>query len=361
MNNESNELQTINYPAIDVMRLMLAIIIMTSHCFIFGSSKLFGLSGLLYNRYLARLGVPFFFICTGFFLTKKKDITVSLKKSSRKFARLYVIWSLIYLPIGIYNIIISENKIVTFKNILIQFIYGNYPLWWLEGTAIACLCVLTFYTIAKKKIWFPLIISLGLYVYGSTFYYMYLLKINIPSIFLPFKILQQLFLDPLASVRNGVIFGFVFVSIGIFIAQKELYKKLDLRQWLSIFLISMFIGLAEKFLFYKLEGVEAWTNNIEIFLLIAAPCLFCLMIKLSNKWIEISKYELNTKRIREMSGFIFYTHYFVYFFAQKILELCLPRKSDFFNLILGIAVSIITVCLSKFLLNNNNKCVFLKK
>ena len=59
--------------------------------------------------FLDRIIVPFFLICSGYFLFKSMDLNKPDFKKIRKYilrmCKMYLIWSLIYLPLNIYNYI----------------------------------------------------------------------------------------------------------------------------------------------------------------------------------------------------------------------------------------------------------------
>ena len=118
---------------LDYGRLVMAATILLAHCVVFGNSKVFGDATLYFNRWFACMVVPYFFALTGFFIRFSDDISSSAKKMAIKLVKLYVIWSLLYLPIHIMKFIFANNKTVYVMNAFRQFVIGNFPLWYLWG------------------------------------------------------------------------------------------------------------------------------------------------------------------------------------------------------------------------------------
>lgn len=100
-------------------------------------------------EWLIRLAVPFFFICSGFFLGRKLNGNIAIDAGQRiilgrakKISRIFVCWLLIYLPITIY---VDLNNGSTFMHDVVSY-FGRlllsgeseyaYPLWFLYSMAI---------------------------------------------------------------------------------------------------------------------------------------------------------------------------------------------------------------------------------
>ena len=111
-----------------------------------------------YNE-LVGLAVPFFFITNGYLLFKNKDIKSSsemiatVKKFAIKMAKLYIMWSAIYLPLAIYDYISQGRSViksvVTYigKLVLVGDHYLSWPLWYLLSAIYAA--VVLYFVIYK--------------------------------------------------------------------------------------------------------------------------------------------------------------------------------------------------------------------
>lgn len=84
-----------NLSVVDIVKLFFAISIVTLHISI--KSPIL----IIYAQFIARLGVPFFFTISGYFLYSgiKKDGEKYLKSYIFRISKLLGIWLLIYLPI----------------------------------------------------------------------------------------------------------------------------------------------------------------------------------------------------------------------------------------------------------------------
>ena len=118
---------------LDYMRIVMAVIILLGHCVTFGNSKVFGDTTLYFNRWLCSLVVPYFFTLTGFFIRLSDDVIRTGKRMAWRLFRLYVIWSILYLPVHIYNVSKAESKLSYILGALRAFVIGNFPLWYLWG------------------------------------------------------------------------------------------------------------------------------------------------------------------------------------------------------------------------------------
>lgn len=64
---------------------------------------------------ISNYAVPFFYACTGYFLIVKqpeKDLHTKLSYRIKKIFNIYIIWSIVYLPLTVYGWFIEGNKTV---------------------------------------------------------------------------------------------------------------------------------------------------------------------------------------------------------------------------------------------------------
>ena len=104
------------YNSIDLFRFICAIFVVMIHVNPFGNANrniIFKYLDFGITQYLSRLAVPFFFITSGFFLYRKTVYSSfsfnNSKKYIRRILKLYILWSIIYLPLTIYDIVDSKN------------------------------------------------------------------------------------------------------------------------------------------------------------------------------------------------------------------------------------------------------------
>ena len=93
-----------NYNAIDLFKFICSLLVVSIHIPMFGNNTDFlQMASLGMNRWVARIAVPFFFVSSGFFLYRKTYAEgfswKPCKSFSRKILRLYILWTILYLPL----------------------------------------------------------------------------------------------------------------------------------------------------------------------------------------------------------------------------------------------------------------------
>ena len=126
------------YAAVDVMKLVAAVGIIMLHC------------RLPYVAAITRIGLYFFFVASGYFLFAKcRQAAGAAKKRAvvirflRHIGRVYLVWSLLYLPLNLYEIYQGGDICQGLLNYLRNFLLtGSYwQLWFLNGLWISVLLV----------------------------------------------------------------------------------------------------------------------------------------------------------------------------------------------------------------------------
>ena len=146
MDMESQIIQRRYFPGVDYVKFLMALSVVAIHV---NSAQCVGSHWPDAVEWLIRLAVPYFFICSGFFLGSKLNGVTSV--ASRKkivyhraahIGRIFMCWILIYLPITIYIDVCNDSSlthdIVTYFGRL--FLSGEseyaYPLWFLYSMSI---------------------------------------------------------------------------------------------------------------------------------------------------------------------------------------------------------------------------------
>lgn len=150
-----------SYPGIDILKILMAICVVSIHTLPAG--WFINPTARLVYDFLCASAVPFFFVSSGFLLAQKIEsrslsdpnpqltvITASLKK----FAKMYLLWMLIYSPLALWDLIHSNRGFV--KGVLVYlhgfFLvgehYNSWPLWYLLSTVYG-LCFL--WVLSKRK------------------------------------------------------------------------------------------------------------------------------------------------------------------------------------------------------------------
>lgn len=305
--------------AIDLGKFICAVFIIMIHVAPFGITD----TGSIYyylnygiRHYIARIAVPFFFICSGYFLYRKTSLSTFNIYHSKKYVfhilKLYFIWSIIYLPIVIYGIYKSQNSYLhSIAGYIHSVIFtGSYThLWYLNGLIVA-VCLTSFMLYKGIKPMRIIVFASCLYFIGlfdhSLFGFIIPIRDHFPFVWKVIKILGKI----IVTTRNGFFFGFLFVAIGMLFA----YYEINISKIKSIvsFIISMLLLFVEVFLVKKYDFIKE--RDMYVFLVPSAFFMFSFIkqIELQNKKIY--------KVLRAMSSLMFYIHLWVNWVINKVIK-----------------------------------------
>ena len=213
------KLNKLTYKNIDVIKLCMAVLVVATHTSFFSFIK----SPEVYNIVFTALSVkvPFFFAASGFLVWNKlcdasfNDRIDRLGGWMKKTLRLYLIWTLIYMPFTIYGFYldglgIGESILIFLRNfLLIGHNFYSFQLWYLLGTLVASIIVYGLVR-SKWKLKTLYYIAFVLAIIGV------LLDFCDQNNYLPeiTSVYYRLF----GSTRNGFFQGLPYVVIGISVA-----------------------------------------------------------------------------------------------------------------------------------------------
>lgn len=285
-----------NYNSIDAFKFFLAICVVAIHI-----KPLYNLQNRtvrsLYEA-VVTIAVPFFFISSGFLLADKfieptySDENIDItKRYLFRIVKLYLIWTVIYLPITVYGYYLSGEGIAynALRFIRGMFLlgdyYNSYMLWYLLSTIYALVLIMLLMHLQFS----PLIISaIGV----SGIFFGYTVSILIQSRYrLPSVAEDLLRIIELAFGDSGRIFtGMGYISLGMLMNK----HSLSIKSSISLFACG-FIGKA------SLDGFLA-----EISITICSIGFFglVLLIRLKNGPMY--------KKMRIMSTLIYFLHLYVW-------------------------------------------------
>jgi len=224
----------------------------------------------------ARLAVPFFFCCAGYFIAAKgiEDPKV-VYSYLKKLIKSYLLWSLIYMPLVAIEMFLSGSfhRQGLLQYLQITLFKGSFVhLWYFPALILAVYMV----HLVIKKLPLRLLIGIAslLYCFGLFGDAYFGLQSLLPSWCVQgLKSYQDIFL----TTRNGVFFGFPFVLIGIVVSRsRHLLSKRICLLFLSVSLAAFFVEI------YLLEAYHiAADYNMTVFLVPATIFLFLYLIQLS--------------------------------------------------------------------------------
>ncbi len=231
------------YNNIDFIKVCMAVLVVATHTSLF--SIIDDVNARDFLMTALAIKVPFFFVASGFLIwnkiwsSSKEEKLSRLKGWIKKTARLYLVWTLIYLPFTIYGFYKDENLSVLksvalfFRNFL--FVGENYlswPLWYLLGMLVAgCIIYLMVKWDWKDKIMF--IIGLLFALIGA--------NINFCISNGILESITAIYVKLFNSTRNGFFEGLPYILIGVLIASRGVIKSKKIL-W-AIFVVSFLLHM----------------------------------------------------------------------------------------------------------------------
>lgn len=242
-------------PAIDIFKWIASVLIIAFHIGPFeGISEN---AGFALSQVIARLAVPFFLVCSGFFFGKtvKKSFNNCLNskecrdmflKTSKKLFMMYIGWSLFYLLLSIPNWIKTgwfSYKAFIDWFIAFFFLGSHYHLWYLISTAISVLLLAFLSKVLNKKLIVLLIIILWLIGIMEYSYQSFL-----PDLFqFVFRICERF-----PVLFSGIFRTFPLILLGIYI---QISSKKTLKFCILGLCLSLALMIFEIF-WLQSKGVE---------------------------------------------------------------------------------------------------------
>lgn len=274
------------YNAIDAATFFCAILIVTIHFPPLGNAAVSPLAQAVnsfFRSYLGRIAVPFFLLSAGFFLFRKTASQPFSAAPSKAYVlrilRLYVLWTILYLPWIIREARESGKNLLTgllsfLRNFLLTGSYSH--LWYLPALAVAA--ALVGWLLRKGlRPGYILAASALLYCIGllGQGWFFLLRPLQGTALYSLLRLYEKIF----TTTRNGLFFGFPYVAMGMYLAYHP--SKLSKRRSGVGFLISMVLLYLEVS-FTRSKG-EAPGTDMYLFLLPAAYLALVFLMQLSPK------------------------------------------------------------------------------
>lgn len=262
-----------SFTGIDCFRLIAAYLIVAIH-----TSPLTSVSAegdFVFTRIIARVGVPFFFMTSGFFLISRYSRDGGrLLSFVKKTISIYVLAIVIYIPINIYNNYFQMTPLLPelIKDILID---GTlYHLWYLPASATGG--ILAWYLVKRLDYKKAFAITTVLYILGlfGDSYYGFAEKI--PA----FRYFYTLIFQVSDYTRNGFFFAPVFFVLGGYLADNSGGRPGRAGNCLG-FAVSLLLMSAEAM---TLRGMEVQRHDsMYVFLLPVMYFLFRIILSFRGK------------------------------------------------------------------------------
>lgn len=320
----------VKYNGIDIIKFIMSICVVAIHTEpIINCNN--SIIQALYQS-IVRMAVPFFFIASGFFIGKKMNYPYHNKsdlnviwKYTKRMINLYLLWSLIYLPLAIifyvdikYTVLQSVISYIKYF-FLIGEHYNSWMLWYLLSTIYSLIFI---YFLLKKKISpYVTVIVCGLItIIGMLITDMTTYSGDLPQfINLFIKLIIK-------TISDGRIFtGFFYIALGLLFAHKELSNKVG-----TLLFVLGFIG--------TFAGSFVPVNTIfNLSLMVCVSGLFCLTVKWKGGNTKVCS------KLRTMSTVIYFVHMYIWTFYYTIVYNGKTRGFDSF--VVTTIISILLGCI----------------
>lgn len=283
VNSQNEEI----FYGIDLFKLIFAILIVFMHTY----CQDLGDIGYWNVEVLASVGVPFFFIVSGFFYTrglyKSSDPMSYFKKYFKRMLKLYLIWTVISLPIFGKVIVIAHGEyslglkiVYLIRSVLFS---GSIGVYWYILSLLYISIILYFVYTHKKFEGILYILSCIFFIIGVIY------AMGNPDRNQFFHLIHAVF----GSERNFLTVGLFYTSIGYYFAHYR--RKLHMGS-ITILLLSAIV----------LKTIEVIYFDFRIMQVFVAVATFLLAINLSCS--SLVKY---SKVIRKFSTAIYLEHFLI--------------------------------------------------
>ncbi|MEG0290076.1 MAG: acyltransferase [Erysipelotrichaceae bacterium] len=333
------------YVGLDIMKYLSAIFVVAIHTAPF--IEINPTLNVLVVSIIARIAVPFYFVCSSFLFFRKIDFSLGwwnednlkhFKKYILHLLKLYLVWCAIYFIFNIAMWIQGGFNLSSIVRYIRDFFFtgGFYHLWFLPALMFGTSIVYFLHTYLRPYYMFLItfilyLLGMSLNLYGSVIE-------NIPLI----GKLAQLYQNVFVTTRNGLFFAPIFIVMGA--NMKLIQRKTDGKK--AIFPCIICFGLL------IFEGLCLYYNHmihdLSCMYLSLMPLLLYLFIWLLSLDLKPSEHDVH---MRNQSLLIYVSHIavslilksvceflhmplgnFSWFLGTLILSMLLSRKIEFASL-----------------------------
>ena len=250
------------YKSLDFAKFVCAILIIVLHTAPFASySKILTFG---FRNIVTVIAVPFFFLTSGFLAFKKFDLIEDSKKKAyvvqylKRIVLMYLIWSAVYFVFVVIKWFRSGFSIYIVLEYIKDFFFeGSYStIWFLPALFTATLAVYLLHKKLSYRNIFALACVIYIFTLGGSSYYG--LVSQVPSI----KVVYDAYYSFFDSIKNGICFGMIFVSMGAMVSDNEeriTQKTTAPRAFIPVVLFAGLLAIEEFLIAYtnwNIRGVD---------------------------------------------------------------------------------------------------------
>lgn len=319
---------TNNYIQIDIAKFIAALLVVAIH--IPPLKNVTETGSLLLQQVICRLAVPFFFLCSGFFLGKKVEDKTKTLRYAKRIGMMYLLWSILYLPMILERFWKTDLTAGANLTELARrfFLIGSYiQLWYLLATLYGVLFLYLAIHVLKCSKRQLAVLAVLIYLVGVACN-------SYRHLWDGFTIVSdsiQAYRNLFVTTRNGLFFAFPFLAAGYLLAEwKEARSKKtlseqqdavgDLKQesfkkkllWGIAVLASLTVLFVEFYVLYRWGEIASF----DMFLLTPVAVIFIFIFLLQIHVPE--KYRGVGKVLRQLSTNIFLLHMMLNFYLKRV-------------------------------------------
>lgn len=322
-------------PTIDVLKFIFAICIVGIH-----TRVLINTSEVVQwyvTHLLFRLGVPFFFCVSGYFLGYKLwggcDYKESFSNYRKRLLPPLIVWGGLGLLQYAVELYIKGENLIIIRLLRTMIFYPKGAMWYVWACIVATYILQFFWNKKYRNVW---IWGIGIVGYAfaliANTYYFIVEDTVIGKI-------VELYLRVCVSARNGIFVGVIFLWIGITLAHLNMNEKIPNRIG-YIFLIALVLYVIEVYYTFGKNVADDSALFVAHLVLIPSGIVLALKCNIKNN--------IFAKEFRRMSTCIYFTHAFI----NNLLGYILPYGVIRFVVVLSICLIIYFIqmkCNNKYL------------
>lgn len=260
--------------SLDIAKFICALLILIIHTNPFGSySKILSFG---FRNVICVIAVPFFFCTSGYLLAEKLGSLQSAEEQKGYMGKylgrllvIYLVWSAVYFPFVVVKWLRAGFSLGLVLEYIKDFFFeGSYStIWFLPALmSSAFLYWLLRQKLSSKNVFF---VGCGVYVITLLLSSYYGITARVPGLALAGELYYGFF----DSVKNGVLFGLVFVSMGGMLREEDWFSHITRKQALIGSILS-FVLLCAEVVVYKVIGNTRGIDTVASLL----PLTICAFV-----------------------------------------------------------------------------------
>lgn len=266
--------QKLTYKLVDIVKLFCSFLVVAIHTEPF-RNYVWAERGF---NILTRFAVPFFFVASGYFLFINGYDKKRVLHQLGRIIKLYVVWSVIYLPVLIINSIEKGNGVI---NALVSFFWnGTWTQFWYLAATIYAIIILYFL--------FPILKQRGMFILCA---FLYVIGLMIST----YSPLTSALVGTEVSVetRNAIFYALPYMYMGAFLSlNKEafLYRISSVKRYalIAVFVVMLAFEALVMIVRFNTPQTVLWISLLPATALIFVSCILSkINIKFSTRAFRV--------------------------------------------------------------------------